>query len=218
MELENGVTNSDTSLESSFSSDTSTGYLEDVIAGCSAWYKQQNLPFYYLSQDQKETHFLEDQIDLFPPCSSTRTQSLVDVPPSADFTIPDSENFSTESPSSSAKDMHAASTQEDSPQKRKASRKSDENDASVSKSQKKRIAYPFEIIKRGKAEGETVLEDINRQMRMSPAKPIPHPVRDRVGVPRISDRGFGISGKAVVALTRVHTQGTGSITIFRTKG
>ncbi|KAI9100293.1 hypothetical protein K1719_024511 [Acacia pycnantha] len=199
MELENGVTNSDTSL--------------DVIAGCSAWYKQQNLPFYYLSQDQKETHLLEDEIDLFPPCSSTRTQRLVD-----DYTIPDSENFSTESQSSSAKDTHAASTQDDNPQKRKASRKSDENDASVSKSQKKRIAYPFEIMKRGKAEGETVLEDINRQMRMSPAKPIPHPVRDRVGVPCISDRGFGISGKAVVALTRVHTQGTGSITIVRTKG
>ncbi|XP_054797475.1 uncharacterized protein LOC129302569 [Prosopis cineraria] len=78
MELEIEVTNSDASLESWFSSDdTSTGYLEDVIAGWSVWYKQQNLPFYSLSQDQKEIHSLENHcIDLFPPCSSTRTQRL----------------------------------------------------------------------------------------------------------------------------------------------
>ncbi|XP_028800581.1 uncharacterized protein LOC114755861 [Neltuma alba] len=228
-----GVTSSDTSLESWFSSDRSTGYLEDVIAGWSFWYKQQNLPLYSLSQDQKETHCLADQIDIFPPCSSTRTQRLVD-----DYTIPDNEKFSTGSQSSSPQDTHAASTQEDNPEKRKASIQSDENDTSVSTSfevqwfilqfgfdvlwipegQKKRIAYPFEMVKRGGANGETVLEDINQQMRMSPAKPIPHPVRDRVRVPCDSDRGFGISGKAVVALTRIHTQGTGSITVVRTEG
>ncbi|XP_028759416.1 uncharacterized protein LOC114718301, partial [Neltuma alba] len=118
MDLEIGVTSSDTPLESWFSSDRSTGYLEDVIAGWSVWYKQQNLPLYSLSQDQKETHCLADQIDIFPPCSSTRTQRLVD------------------------------------------------------EGQKKRIAYPFEMVKRGGANGETVLEDINQQMRMSPAKPI----------------------------------------------
>ncbi|XP_028759415.1 uncharacterized protein LOC114718298 isoform X2 [Neltuma alba] len=213
MDLEIGVTSSDTPLESWFSSDRSTGYLEDVIAGWSVWYKQQNLPLYSLSQDQKETHCLADQIDIFPPCSSTRTQRLVD-----DYTIPENEKFSTGSQSSSPKDTHAASTQEDNPEKIKASIKSDENDTSVSKGQKKRIAYPFEMVKRGGADGETVLEDINQQMRMSPAKPIPHPVRDRVRVPCDSDRGFGISGKAVVALTRIHTQGTGSITIVRTKG
>ncbi|XP_028800533.1 uncharacterized protein LOC114755823 [Neltuma alba] len=217
MDLEIGVTSSDTSLESWFSSDRSTGYLEDVIAGWSFWYKQQNLPLYSLSQDQKETHCLADQIDIFPPCSSTRTQRLVDVPP-ADYTIPDNEKFSTGSQSSSPQDTHAASTQEDNPEKRKASIQSDENDTSVSKGQKKRIAYPFEMVKRGGANGETVLEDINQQMRMSPAKPIPHPVRDRVRVPCDSDRGFGISGKAVVALTRIHTQGTGSITVVRTEG
>lgn len=85
--------------------------------------------------------------------------------------------------------------------------------------QRKRIAYPFEIVKRGRVEGETGLEDINREMQMRPMKAIPHPVRDGKGVVScISDRGFGMSGKAVVALTRIHTQGTGSITIVRTKG
>lgn len=37
--------------ESWFASDTSTGYLEDAIAGWGIWCKQHNLPSY--SQDQK---------------------------------------------------------------------------------------------------------------------------------------------------------------------
>lgn len=82
----------------------------------------------------------------------------------------------------------------------------------------KNIAYPFELVKRGGVEGETTLKDINERMLMSPTKPIAHPVPDSAISRSISARGFGMSGKAVVALTRIHTQGTGSITIMRTKG
>jgi len=82
----------------------------------------------------------------------------------------------------------------------------------------KKIAYPFELVKRGGVEGETTLKDINQQMLMSPSKPIPHPVGDSLTHSCISTRAFGISGKAVAALTRIHTQGRGSITIIRTKG
>jgi len=82
----------------------------------------------------------------------------------------------------------------------------------------KRIAYPFELVKPGGVEGETTLKDINHQMLMSPSKPIPHPVGDSLTHSCISNRAFGISGKAVAALTRIHTQGRGSITIIRTKG
>jgi len=82
----------------------------------------------------------------------------------------------------------------------------------------KKIAYPFELVKPGGVEGETTLKDINHQMLMSPSKPIPHPVGDSLTHSCISNRAFGISGKAVAALTRIHTQGRGSITIIRTKG
>lgn len=82
----------------------------------------------------------------------------------------------------------------------------------------KKIAYPFELVKPGGVEGETTLKDINNQMLMSPSKPIPHPVGNSVTHPCISARGYGISGKVVTALTRIHTQGRGSITIIRTKG
>lgn len=86
----------------------------------------------------------------------------------------------------------------------------------------KKIAYPFELVKRGGVEGVTTLKDINEQMVMSPTKPIPHPVTqmsDQYATSASSEaRGFGMSGKEVVALTRIHTQGRGSITIMRTKG
>ncbi|KAJ1410532.1 hypothetical protein SESBI_21843 [Sesbania bispinosa] len=83
----------------------------------------------------------------------------------------------------------------------------------------KKIAYPFEMVKPGGVEGETTLKDINNQILMIPSasKPIPHPVKDSVSHPCILAGGFGISGKAVVSLTRIHTQGRGSITIIRTK-
>lgn len=82
------------------------------------------------------------------------------------------------------------------------------------------MAYPFEMVKRGgvEVEGEIALEDINQKMIMRPAKAIPHPVGDCVDPPCVSARGFGISGKEVVAVTRIHTQGRGSIIIVRTKG
>ena len=84
--------------------------------------------------------------------------------------------------------------------------------------QRKKIAYPFELVKPGGVEGETTLKEINQQMQMNPAKPIPHPVGDSVAQSCLPARVFGMSGKAVAALTRVHTQGRGSITIMRTKG
>jgi len=75
-------------------------------------------------------------------------------------------------------------------------------------------------VKPGGVEGETTIKDINHQMMMSPSKPIPHPVavEDSLTHSCISNRGYGISGKEVAALTRIQTRGRGSITIIRTKG
>ncbi|KAK7305653.1 hypothetical protein VNO77_43560 [Canavalia gladiata] len=210
MELDIGITHSDLTLEGSwFEFDTSTGYLEDAISGWGIWCKQHNLASY--SQDQKVNYtrqYLVDQEDLFPTISPTTAQILHD-----------GKKFNTRNLSSSRNDTHAAAAKHDSGQRSFASKESDENDASVLRSHWKKIAYPFELVKRGGIEGETTLKDINHQMLMSPSKPIPHPVQaDSITHPCISNRGFGISGKAVAALTRIHTQGRGSITIIRTKG
>ncbi|CAJ1868316.1 unnamed protein product [Sphenostylis stenocarpa] len=204
MELDIGVTHSDLSLaESWFASDTSTGYLEDAIAGWGIWCKQHNLPSY--SQDQKKSQYLVDQEDLFPAFSTAQI-------------LHDHKNFSTRKLPSSQNNKHAAAIKHDSTELSYASRESDENDASVTRGHRKKIAYPFELVKPGGVEGETTLKDINHQMLMSPSKPIPHPVGDSLTHSCISNRAFGISGKAVAALTRIHTQGRGSITIIRTKG
>ncbi|KAI4369093.1 hypothetical protein MLD38_017580 [Melastoma candidum] len=81
----------------------------------------------------------------------------------------------------------------------------------------KGVAYPFALVKPGGSEGIVTLEDINARIHMTPTRPVRHPVGDFACWPH--GEGRGLSGKAVVGLTRLHTQGCrGSITIIRTKG
>ncbi|KAI4385843.1 hypothetical protein MLD38_003833 [Melastoma candidum] len=81
----------------------------------------------------------------------------------------------------------------------------------------KGVAYPFALVKPGGSEDDVTLEDINARILMTPSRPVRHPVGDFAGRPY--GGGPGLSGKAVVGLTRVNTQGgRGSITIIRTKG
>ncbi|WCJ33705.1 hypothetical protein M5689_015053 [Euphorbia peplus] len=82
----------------------------------------------------------------------------------------------------------------------------------------KRVVYPFALIKPGGIEGDMTINDINRRILMPPTRPVRHPVGDFACRPIVSATGPGLSGKAVVALTRIHTQGRGTITIIRTKG
>ncbi|KAK4261876.1 hypothetical protein QN277_004814 [Acacia crassicarpa] len=83
-----------------------------------------------------------------------------------------------------------------------------------------RVLYPFAMVKPGGIrEGEVTLNDINERILMPPTRPVRHPVGDFAIRPCLSATGTGLSGKAVVALTRIHTQGRkGTITIIRTKG
>ncbi|CAI8617676.1 unnamed protein product [Vicia faba] len=81
-----------------------------------------------------------------------------------------------------------------------------------------RVVYPFALVKPGGEEDEVTLSDINERMLMAPTRPVRHPVGDFACRPCVSATGPGLSGKAVVALTRIHTQGRrGTITIIRTK-
>lgn len=81
-----------------------------------------------------------------------------------------------------------------------------------------RVVYPFALVKPGGVEGDITLNDINERILMPPTRPVRHPVGDFACRPCVSPDGPGLSGKAVVALTRIHTQGRGTITIIRTKG
>jgi len=76
-------------------------------------------------------------------------------------------------------------------------------------------------VKCGGVGGETTLKDINYQILSTPStsKAIPHPVTDSVTLPckLVKGSSFGLSGKTVTSLTRIHTRGRGSITIIRTK-
>ncbi|KAL7000701.1 hypothetical protein U1Q18_001854 [Sarracenia purpurea var. burkii] len=82
----------------------------------------------------------------------------------------------------------------------------------------KRVVYPFALVKPGGVEGDVTLNDINERILMPPTRPVRHPVGDYAFQPMVSPDGPGLSGKAVVAFTRIHTQGRGTITIIRTKG
>ena len=81
-----------------------------------------------------------------------------------------------------------------------------------------RVVYPFALVKPGGVEGDMTINDINERILMPPTRPVRHPVGDFACRPCVSADGRGLSGKAVVALTRIHTQGRGTITIIRTKG
>uniref|UniRef100_A0A6N2M367 Protein XRI1 n=1 Tax=Salix viminalis TaxID=40686 RepID=A0A6N2M367_SALVM len=81
-----------------------------------------------------------------------------------------------------------------------------------------RVVYPFALVKPGGIEGGMTINDINERILMPPTRPVRHPVGEFACKPCVSADGPGLSGKAVVALTRIHTQGRGTITIIRTRG
>ncbi|MED6124023.1 hypothetical protein PIB30_055089 [Stylosanthes scabra] len=86
---------------------------------------------------------------------------------------------------------------------------------------RRKVVYPFAMVKPGGREGDVTLNDINERILMAPTRPVKHPVGDYACRPCVSavQGSPGLSGKAVVALTRIHTLGRrGTITIIRTKG
>ncbi|CAH1416769.1 unnamed protein product [Lactuca virosa] len=80
-----------------------------------------------------------------------------------------------------------------------------------------RVVYPFALVKPGGFKGDMTLNDINERILMPPTRPVRHPVGDFACRPLVSLDGPGLSGKEVVALTRIQTHGRGTITIIRTK-
>ncbi|MED6122867.1 hypothetical protein PIB30_043877 [Stylosanthes scabra] len=103
---------------------------------------------------------------------------------------------------------------------RKKKKKEEEEEMSSS-GRRRKVVYPFAMVKPGGREGDVTLNEINERILMAPTRPVKHPVGDYACRPCVSavQGSPGLSGKAVVALTRIHTLGRrGTITIIRTKG
>ncbi|XP_073023382.1 uncharacterized protein [Primulina eburnea] len=79
------------------------------------------------------------------------------------------------------------------------------------------VMCPFALVKPGGFEGNVTLNDINKRILMPPTRAVRHPVGEFAARPLVSPEGPGLSGKAVVAFTKIQTHGRGTITIIRTR-
>nr|CAB3447981.1 unnamed protein product [Digitaria exilis] len=81
------------------------------------------------------------------------------------------------------------------------------------------VLYPFAVVKPLGLDDSrmTTLSDVNQRILKRPARPVRHPVGP-FACPAVTDRGLGLSGTAVVSLTKIRTGGKGTITIIRTRG
>ncbi|KZV31392.1 hypothetical protein F511_05496 [Dorcoceras hygrometricum] len=79
------------------------------------------------------------------------------------------------------------------------------------------VMSPFALVKPGGYEGDVTLNDINKRILMPPTRAVRHPVGEFASRPLVSPEGPGLSGKAVVAFTKIQTHGRGTVTIIRTR-
>lgn len=74
------------------------------------------------------------------------------------------------------------------------------------------LAYPFALVKPIGIQGDITLQDINQRINTTSYR-----VKPRFEQPK-STLSSPYSGKSVLALTKIYTEGNGTITIMRTKG
>ncbi|KAF8099260.1 hypothetical protein N665_0247s0041 [Sinapis alba] len=171
--------------------DVSTGYLEDALIEFNVRSKRRRLSFN--AEDQTSNYQNNWGMSENYSCMSSQ--------------------LADESPNSSINILSEASNH---------SKHSFEPYSSTSKTnyndKKKRVVYPFGVVKPGGREEDVTLNDINKRILMPSARPVRHPVGAFACRPCLSAHGPGLSGKAVVAFTKIQTLGRGTITIIRTKG
>ncbi|XP_027153508.1 uncharacterized protein LOC113753530 isoform X1 [Coffea eugenioides] len=242
--LESSISTSTPPLLSQLESDFSTGYLQDALFEFSSkrrrlefcntddqseeldnstrnsWSSAYSLDYYnnydYLSQIMTNS----DSISGEPMSIISEEASLFSEMKTTEEAISNCETFDTSSSQKDSVNIQSTSGKE-------TLRSIDSifpsgGGGGGGEKRKKRIlskvVYPFALVKPGGLEGDVTLNDINERILMPPTRPVRHPVGDFACRPLTSPDGPGLSGKAVVALTRIHTQGRGTITIIRTKG
>ncbi|XP_058079725.1 protein XRI1-like [Magnolia sinica] len=229
-------------MESSFSSDSSTGYLQDAITEWTSHCKRRRMLLYSHNQTENESDHLiqnywnpihnEDPFASFSCFSEDNTIASDDILNSSLNSVSNGPKSSIETKALEVT-IHGNEQVSSSPSSYKDSvtKGPDEKHTLVSrdpissgspcrrrKRVGKRVAYPFALVKPGGTDDDVTLDDINERILMRPVRPVRHPVGEFACLPCVSADGPGLSGKAVVALTRIHTQGRGTVTIIRTKG
>ncbi|XP_011070513.1 uncharacterized protein LOC105156155 [Sesamum indicum] len=218
--------------------DFSTGYLQDVLFEFSS--KRRRLLMFADHHDDGGRH-LEissmqncwtsnliqnccQEFDSFTQIAKSTTDGISEMKAAEEQAISESyEHYS--SSSSSQKEMSSADNLRwTTPEKGNLYCVDDDTMFSSGRDEKRKkrvlakVVYPFALVKPGGFEGDMTLNDINERILMPPTRPVRHPVGDFACRPLVSPDGPGLSGKAVVAFTRIHTQGRGTITIIRTRG
>ncbi|KAJ0435798.1 putative protein XRI1 [Helianthus annuus] len=183
--------------------DNSSGYLEDAL-------------FEFRSKRRRLMMAHDDHPHYLPSDQNTPPPSF---PRYWDFnTAHDFENFGGDNSTSSSQSKSSISAQFFSDKETFSS--PDHVTGEIKEDKKKvitRVVYPFALVKPGGFKGDMTLNDINERILMPPTRPVRHPVGDFACRPLVSLDGPGLSGKVVVALTRIQTHGRGTITIIRTK-
>ncbi|XP_019059267.1 PREDICTED: uncharacterized protein LOC104824112 isoform X2 [Tarenaya hassleriana] len=198
-------------------SGVSTGYLEDALIEFSERSKRRRLSLYFDDQAKVFDDVSQNYWDL-PGHYSCMSSQLASPHGRTDEY---KRGIGYESPNSTS--SSDKSIQDISPVCPKVSPEPTCSYSGNGESKKKRrvvtrVVYPFALVKPGGREEDVTLNDINERILMRPTRPVRHPVGDFACRPCLSARRLGPSGKAVVALTRIQTQGRGTITIIRTKG
>ncbi|XP_043695782.1 uncharacterized protein LOC122646315 isoform X2 [Telopea speciosissima] len=217
---------------------SSTGYLQDALMEWNDRCKRRRLQLYDNDQDQRTS--LENLIQNYwssnwtgetlknfnCPSKITEASGISGEPFNSSISsISDGENIFSEIKTiedysvSGPETYNSLSCMQD----RETQISSDPVSASESGLKRKKkvitgVVYPFALVKPGGVDGDMTLNDINERILMPPTRPVKHPVGDFAGRPCVSPDGPGLSGKAVVALTKIQTQGRGTITIIRTRG
>ncbi|CAN8266820.1 unnamed protein product [Cochlearia groenlandica] len=200
-------------------SDVSTGYLEDVLIESCEGSKRRRLLFEDPSKLIINDTYSQNDWDLHESYNSCMKSQFVTPLVNKDyhkrginsFGEPISTVYNSPDTSISSDKIY---TQEKYITKQFSSSKcGNENKRLITN-----VVYPFGLVKPGGQEKDVTLNDINKKILMPPSRPVRHPVGDFVSRPCITTHGPGLSGKAVVALTKIQTQGKGMITIVRTKG
>ncbi|TYJ97168.1 protein XRI1 [Cucumis melo var. makuwa] len=193
-------------IDPCFSPAISTGYLEDALLEYTS--KRRRL-------DHDQHHFFQFE---FPQSSYHYWNHQID-----DMNNDNYYYYNYDAISTGGFSLHYSIVIDEgissSPKSRLSNEETSDGEIETKKAKKRKVVYPFALVKPGGVEGDVTLNDINQKILMPPTRPVRHPVGDFACRPCVSADGPGLSGKAVVALTKIHTQGRrGTITIIRTKG
>ncbi|KAJ6827010.1 uncharacterized protein M6B38_370145 [Iris pallida] len=222
-----------TVTESPMSSEASTGYLQDAVPDWNDRCKRRRVEAAAAGdlEDQDLQGFWDsnstlDLNCLFQESSTTNTDEFImnfSMPMKETALEPPKLQEDLLSPPSSSQECSMTDNEQDCSRNSKPSSQllapRDDKCERDPRQRKKKVVYPFAVVKPGGVEGDVTLADINERMLMRPTRPVKHPVGEFAFRPCVTgDGGPGLSGKAVVGLTRIHTQGRGTITIIRTRG